>query len=110
MLLPEMRARRHLSLLLLASLLAACATPAAEERSASPNGVNILTLHRAKGLEWDGVFLPGLEEGSLPIRQADTPDAVAEERRLLYVGITRISAAHRSRRPRRTDGRRASGG
>jgi DNA helicase-2/ATP-dependent DNA helicase PcrA len=62
---------------------------AAEERTASPNGVNLLTLHRAKGLEWDAVFLPGVEEGTLPIRQADTPHAVTEERRLLYVGITR---------------------
>ncbi|HUG30440.1 MAG TPA: ATP-dependent DNA helicase UvrD2 [Candidatus Limnocylindria bacterium] len=60
-----------------------------EEASGSTTGVNLLTYHRAKGLEWDAVFLPALEEGLLPIRQAKEPDAVDEERRLLYVGITR---------------------
>jgi len=52
-------------------------------------GVHLLTYHRAKGLEFEAVFLPRLEEKELPARQARTPDALAEERRLLYVGITR---------------------
>ena len=52
-------------------------------------GVNLLTYHRAKGLEFEAVFLPRLERNELPIRQAKTEDAVAEERRLLYVGLTR---------------------
>lgn len=52
-------------------------------------GVALATFHRAKGLEWEAVFLPALEEGLLPIRQAADEDQVHEERRLLYVGITR---------------------
>ncbi|KGM15722.1 hypothetical protein N867_06095, partial [Actinotalea fermentans ATCC 43279 = JCM 9966 = DSM 3133] len=43
----------------------------------------------AKGLEWDAVFLVGLSEGLMPISLAETDAAIAEERRLLYVGVTR---------------------
>lgn len=52
-------------------------------------GVELTTLHAAKGLEWGAVFLVGVAEGLLPISYAQTPSAVEEERRLLYVGVTR---------------------
>jgi len=62
----------------------------AAEADAGGEGVALSTIHRAKGLEWDAVFLPQLEDGTLPLRQAASdPDGLAEERRLLYVGITR---------------------
>jgi DNA helicase-2/ATP-dependent DNA helicase PcrA len=76
----------------------------AAESDAHGSGVNLLTYHRAKGLEWDAVFLPNLDEGLLPIRQARTDEQEAEERRLLYVGITRARthlALSWSRKPSR---------
>ena len=52
-------------------------------------GVHLLTYHRAKGLEFEAVFLPRLEEKELPSKLSKTPVALEEERRLLYVGLTR---------------------
>ena len=53
-------------------------------------GVTLASLHAAKGLEWDAVYLVGLVDGTLPIQHADGDEhAIEEERRLLYVGITR---------------------
>ena len=51
--------------------------------------VTLASLHAAKGLEWDAVFLVGLVEGSVPYVRATSPEQVEEERRLLYVGVTR---------------------
>ncbi len=52
-------------------------------------GVTVTTYHSAKGLEWEAVALLGVHEGGLPFVLATTPEQLAEERRLLYVGITR---------------------
>ena len=60
------------------------------EASPEPDGaVALLTIHRAKGLEFDAVFVVGCEEGLLPISYAKDPADLAEERRLLYVAVTR---------------------
>jgi DNA helicase-2/ATP-dependent DNA helicase PcrA len=62
---------------------------AAEQHAPVAEGVTLATLHAAKGLEWDAVFCVGMHEGTMPIVYAEGPLAVEEERRLLYVGITR---------------------
>jgi DNA helicase-2/ATP-dependent DNA helicase PcrA len=62
---------------------------AAAGHSPADDAVTVATLHAAKGLEWDAVFVVGVSEGRLPIRFAETPAEIEEERRLFYVGVTR---------------------
>jgi DNA helicase-2/ATP-dependent DNA helicase PcrA len=63
---------------------------AADEIDDDSGSVSLMTLHTAKGLEYEVIFLVGLEQGTLPhVRSFDEPGGVAEERRLLYVGMTR---------------------
>ncbi|WP_206306539.1 ATP-dependent DNA helicase UvrD2 [Streptomyces malaysiense] len=62
---------------------------AGAQHAPTVQGVTLASLHAAKGLEWDAVFLVGVAEGMLPISYARTDEQIEEERRLLYVGVTR---------------------
>ena len=62
---------------------------ATAQHAPTVQGVTLASLHAAKGLEWAVVYLVGLTDGTVPIQRAGTADQVAEERRLLYVGMTR---------------------
>ncbi len=53
------------------------------------NSVHLMTMHAAKGLEYDNVYLIGFNEGNIPSSRAKTPDALEEERRLVYVALSR---------------------
>lgn len=59
------------------------------EQAPDGDAVTLATLHAAKGLEWDAVALYGIHEGSMPFSLATRPEQIAEEQRLLYVGVTR---------------------
>jgi len=96
----------------LADLADELANRAQMQHAPTLDGVTIASLHAAKGLEWDAVFLPTLVDGVIPIVYARTREAIDEERRLLYVAITRARerlllswsmarspGARRSRRP-----------
>jgi DNA helicase II / ATP-dependent DNA helicase PcrA len=73
------------------------------------DAVTIASFHRAKGLEWRAVWVCGLEQGLVPIAHAATAEAQAEERRLLYVALTRAEAdLHCSWAARRRFGDRSS--
>ena len=65
------------------------AVRAAEQHVPTVDGVTLASLHAAKGLEWDAVFLVGLTDGMVPIAYATNAAEVEEERRLFYVGVTR---------------------
>jgi DNA helicase-2/ATP-dependent DNA helicase PcrA len=73
----------------LAEVVAELEGRAAAQHAPVADGVTLASLHAAKGLEWDAVFIVGCHEGTLPLVYADTPAEIAEERRLFYVGITR---------------------
>ena len=73
----------------LADLVAELDERAGAQHAPTVQGVTLASLHSAKGLEWDVVFLVGVAEGMMPITYARTDEQIEEERRLLYVGVTR---------------------
>jgi DNA helicase-2/ATP-dependent DNA helicase PcrA len=73
------------------------------------SGVTLTTLHAAKGLEWESVFLVGAQEGNMPFVYRDTISDIDEERRLFYVGVTRAQdSLHLSWTRARSPGGRAT--
>lgn len=90
-------------------LVAWVTTISAGEVQIDADAVELATFHGAKGLEWAVVHLAGLEQGFVPISYAKTAEQIAEEQRLLYVGITRAGhELHLSWAAERTFGTRAA--
>lgn len=85
----EMAVRREAEGVSLAAFYLELEERASSQRPPDHLGVTLCSLHSAKGLEWDTVFLAGVSDGLLPITQAKTEYELEEERRLLYVGVTR---------------------
>ncbi len=73
----------------LADLMTELDERAGAQHAPTVEGVTLASLHAAKGLEWDAVFLVGMSDGMMPIAYAKTDEQIEEERRLLYVGVTR---------------------
>lgn len=73
----------------LADFMAELDERASVQHAPTVEGVTLASLHSAKGLEWDAVFIVGAADGMMPIAYARTPEQIEEERRLLYVGVTR---------------------
>jgi DNA helicase-2/ATP-dependent DNA helicase PcrA len=74
----------------LAGFVAHLAERANAQHAPTVQGVTLASMHAAKGLEWDAVFVVGLVDGVVPIAQSlSRPESVEEERRLLYVAVTR---------------------
>jgi DNA helicase-2/ATP-dependent DNA helicase PcrA len=65
--------------------------------------VTITTVHAAKGLEWPVVFIPAVEQGTFPMYRCVEPHEIAEERRLLYVAMTRAQVSLVSSFPQKID-------
>ncbi|MDT3396976.1 ATP-dependent DNA helicase UvrD2 [Streptomyces sp. B1866] len=85
----ESRAAAGAEATTLADFLAELDERAGAQHPPTVDSVTLASLHAAKGLEWDAVFLVGLAEGTMPITHARTEQQIEEERRLLYVGVTR---------------------
>jgi DNA helicase-2/ATP-dependent DNA helicase PcrA len=93
----------------LAAFIAILDERASVEHAPTADAVTLASLHSAKGLEWSVVFLVGCSEGLLPLLHAESAEQIEEERRLLYVGVTRAaSQLHISWAQSRQPGGRAS--
>jgi DNA helicase-2/ATP-dependent DNA helicase PcrA len=62
---------------------------AGSKREHDKKGIELITMHASKGLEYDNVFLPGCIEGNIPSKKAESDADVEEERRMFYVAMTR---------------------